>query len=808
MGKIDKKYTYRNRFKPFSGAFLMTCMVLVASFLCVNLVSAWSTTTFNNSEVSENLTYTGSDDITRYLKVPEDTFLIYGYINLSGFKALYNYYLEDNSSDYDINSSLWNNPQYVDDDDIVTAGNCNAGSRCTSTYRWNKFDGITYNDSTKLNIKRNTDGCVPGNYVTSNISQTCLNYNSDYIEINVTLINDATAGCTLADKMYIFCRNSTGLELIFNDSSYGHSIYEIDFRWYGNESSPVNPYIDINGSRVWNYTGGFNITENKTSNLRVAINNFLDLAELISGYYYVPFMFHSDSAGYLQYSGMNFSDVGFLENSQTYNSVTTEGATESFTLNFTISPSLQVSTVELNYNDTQYSIPYRERGDDIVAQGTITIPKLFQSTNLSFYWNITLSNNEHYTTSKTNQSIRNLNIGNCTTYNYLIYNFTNYDETTQGLLGNNTFDIQFSLYNLGRSLLLINFSQRFEDLNPVKICSEISFFNSVNYSLDVIVRYSSNETNNNVSYAVEYYNILNETLSNNTIPQHIDLYDLKSSESTKFRLTFRDSYYNLAPNVLVKVYRKYVNDGEFKIVEIPLTDSNGQTILNLVKNDVVYNLVMVDLGGQVIATFNSIKFFCQDFTIGECTVNLNSEPDIDDLYNRDEDFGISITDPSYSNTTSLVSISFITDDLLPKTVRMSIFRNNAFGNRSVCSNSLTSASGTLTCNVSSITDTDQYLFIEIFVDDDLYSRYTINLNATTLRFGTVNGSFYAFLLILFLICFFMDDRRALLISLLLGWIVVIGLGLMNGKFIGIGSAGIWMIVTISILLWKLNKEES
>ena len=53
----------------------------------------------------------------------------------------------------------------------------------------------------------------------------------------------------------------------------------------------------------------------------------------------------------------------------------------------------------------------------------------------------------------------------------------------------------------------------------------------------------------------------------------------------------------------------------------------------------------------------------------------------------------------------------------------------------------------------------------------------------------------------------MDDKKVLVASLGLGWLAVISLGLMNGKLIGASSAGIWMLVSISIFIWKLSQEE-
>ena len=501
--------------------------------------------------------------------------------------------------------------------------------------------------------------------------------------------------------------------------------------------------------------------------------------------------------------------VNYIVNSETYNNITTEGATEIFGINFTKISSLQVSTLNLVYNGTKNSFPYTVTGNEVISESTFAIPTKNVSTNVSFFWNIIFSDSTSYNTSIHNQTINILNIDNCTSYSNLIYNFSQYDEESKAILSNNnTMEIQMNLYNTDKSLLLINFSQKFQETNPTQICLENSLLNNVNYSSYVVVKYYANLTTTNESYSVEYYNILNQTINNNTVPKNIKLYSLKETDTTKFRLTFRDEYFNLASNILVQVHRQYIADNDFKIVEIPLTDSSGQTILNLVRSNIVYNIIMVNEAGNVIATFNSIKAFCQDFTIGDCTINLNADSIAEDIYNRDEDFSISITNLTYSNGTELVSLSFITNDLLPKTVRIDVLRNNAFGNRSVCSNSLTSASGLLTCDVSSITDTDQFLFTDIYVDGKFFSKDTINLNASTLKFGTVNGAFYAFLLILFLVCLFMEDRKVLIISLGLGWVVVISLGLINGKFVGSTSAGIWILVSIVIMLWKLNNEES
>ncbi len=228
----------------------------------------------------------------------------------------------------------------------------------------------------------------------------------------------------------------------------------------------------------------------------------------------------------------------------------------------------------------------------------------------------------------------------------------------------------------------------------------------------------------------------------------------------------------------------------------------------MVRNDVVYNLVMVNSSGDILATFNKVTAFCQDFTIGFCSINLNAPASADVIFNYLEELGMSITEPTYSNVTELISLEFISDDLSPKTVLIKAVRNNQFGNRTVCENELTSSTGTLTCDASSVVDTDRFLFIEIFVDGELQKQSTIDLEGENSNFGVINGAFYAFLLMLFIITMFMEDKQALMVALVLGWAAVLALGLISGKLVGSISGGIWLIVSVIIFIWKLKKEES
>lgn len=517
-------------------------------------------------------------------------------------------------------------------------------------------------------------------------------------------------------------------------------------------------------------------------------------------------VYANDTFGNVGNSTTNW-DYKIFQTGIGYNNETIEGTTEKFNLNFTKMSSLTISMINLIYNSTSYSSTYSLNNDNVTISRYIAIPNFAVETNNTFYFNIIFTDESIVNTSSYNQTVNILGIDNCSSYSTLIYNYTLKDEETQENLDNGTIEIQLSLYDSSRSLNLLNYSQSYENFNPAQVCLSTALLNSSIYSIDSIIKYTSNESNGSVDYALEYYNILNFSLTNDTIPQNISLYNLKTEDSTDFQLTFKDSTLAFFPNALIYVYRQYVSDGDYKIVEIPITDSNGQTVLHLVRNDILYNFVITDISGEIIASFNKVIAFCQDYTIGSCTINLNARSSGDSTYKYTEDLAISYSQPTYSNITDLVSFSFVSSDLSTKTISTKIIRNNPFGNRTVCENSITSATGTLTCNVSDVSSSDRFLFIDILVNGDLKAQEVIDLESDISSFG-VNGFFYAFLIILFIITLFMNDKQTLVIAIGLGWIIVISLSLLNGALIGSLSAGVWLITTIMIYLWKLNKEEN
>lgn len=500
----------------------------------------------------------------------------------------------------------------------------------------------------------------------------------------------------------------------------------------------------------------------------------------------------------------NFTLANNLDfTSETFQTEITTGATSNFELNFS-SFGKTLNNVFLTYNNTNFTTVIIQNGDNYSMNLDIVSPVVTATTNISFFWSLFYSDGTNIERSPNNQTINTISLDDCSTNTVLVYNYTMLDEELKTPISNSTVDLAINIFDLTQENIIVNFSQRFQHTNPVQVCLANNLTEE-SYRVYSIAKYSANDTVTGKNYAQEYHNILNGSLTNQTIPTNIDLLDLNIDDSTDFQLTFRDAQAGLAPNILVTVFRQYVQDNDFKVVEAPLTDSDGQTVLHLVRNDAIYNMIMINEGGQVVATFNNLIAFCQDFTIGSCTIRLNAPADVTDLYDYDTDIGVSYTAPVFDNSTGLVSLDFVSLNLSVVTVRLEVTKSGNFGNRTVCDVSLTSVSGTLDCNVSTIVSTDRFLFASFFVNSDLKAMFPIDLEANRTLFGVANGAFFAIIIILIIITALMNDKKAIMVGLGAGWIIVLGLGLVNGSVFGIFASGIWILISIIIVLWKMSR---
>jgi hypothetical protein len=612
---------------------------------------------------------------------------------------------------------------------------------------------------------------------------TCLAYDNSSLPIWPT-INRSFEIDTTGPSFYIqYPRSALGSIVIGNNLTLNWSITET--------GESLSSYITncsylYGGSRTY-----LNITDcvklNETSFLYIDGNNSISFT-----------MNDSFNNSYTNTSSWTLKTV---EVNQTYNSETIEGTQETFTAVVRVGSGYSISQAQLFYNKTAYTGSNFAQGPYRVLSRTLTTPSTDSDVNASFYWELTLSDASKINLTGYNQTLRVLDIDDCTVFSNKILNFTLIDEEKQTLIVNGTspnntqvqIDFNVNILSFDRSENILNISNS-TFANPVHICLNINLTNNSNYQLDSSVKYTSS------GFATEYYNIQNLSLTNDTKQQDIFLYDLNSTDNTDFQLTFTGDDYLPVDNALVYLQRQYVDENKFKTVEIPTTDSNGQTVLHMVRNEVIYNIIIIK-NGEILGTFNRIIAFCEDYTIGACSITLSGASSEETIYNYNDEIGLIYSNPSYNSTSRVITFEFTTTDGTIRTVLMNATRNNIFGNRTACEDSLTSSGGSLSCTVGNSID-DTVLKVYIYVDGELVLMDTLELESQGVGTG---GYVIAFLFVLSMLLLMGNTKEGILAGVFIGFMGSIGLGLFNSNLIGLGASGLWLLVVIVIALWKLSK---
>lgn len=555
---------------------------------------------------------------------------------------------------------------------------------------------------------------------------------------------------------------------------------------------PLNWTVqDLNLNTCWytNITSGLNQT--------ITCGNNVTFTAVPFGTYSF-YVWANDTVGNI---GKNLSQAEYIykvfENAAYYKTPTQEGLTQSYILDVNVSTFFPVTSATLTYGGSSIATSATATSGNLNLSASRQTPSVTVPTNYTFYWTLNLNDGTSYNSSQFIQTVNPIQFTNCTNSSALFL-FRIVDEETQVDLSNTELEVAFNLYDFaGNAVTSYN---RTSTSNPDGVCLTEQI-NSTGYYVDGTVRYSNPES------AIEYYEIRNYTWTGNYTTQNITLYDLNLSDSTDFQLTFTGEDYLPSASTIVYLERQYISENTFKVVEAPITDANGQTILHMVRNDVYYNLRMVK-DGELIGSFQNVRAFCQDASIGNCVLPLNALSNETNLFNYEEEVGLIVPSaPTYNESNGLMSFSFTSSDSSVKTVQLLVQSNSVFGNQSICSNSISSASGTLSCDVSAFTAEGSLQSI-VLVDGEETLYSTVILEPTD--YGST-GYLVWFIVTLAFILITGENKTLLMLGILVSTIGAFATGLAIGQLIGlgagVGTAGIWIIILVVLAIWKLNKEK-
>jgi len=256
----------------------------------------------NDSSTAKNLTFTGDQNITVWIRLPQKVKVLDAKLNLSGF-TVYNY-------SYAYTGAFINPLNYVDDDwDTFTSI-----SGVDTTYETNySLPFVPTEVIWKVKVKR---GNTTDSY---SFNLTCYNYTSQsyWVLANETDMGDPDIPITFNFSITGGCLNQN---LSFKVFHYWSGSADRTPYLYEEEISlnySYNPWIDVGDSGPpweWNYSGEFNesFSPQQVDLNSTLINEWLKTCVPdANGNCDLPIKIHSDTAGKIEISNINITYIRY-----------------------------------------------------------------------------------------------------------------------------------------------------------------------------------------------------------------------------------------------------------------------------------------------------------------------------------------------------------------------------------------------------------------------------------------------------------------------------------------------------------------
>ena len=379
-----------------------------------------------------------------------------------------------------------------------------------------------------------------------------------------------------------------------------------------------------------------------------------------------------------------------------------ETSRQTFVVNVTSADGYTISNGKLIYNGTTY--PNADKtiidSDSFSLSQTINLPSIdspdFNYTNVTYYWNISITNEgtgatSNSLTSQYNQTVDELEFKECTTdTNISILNFTLYDEGTGNLI-----DASTNATSIEASFQFGAYSE-----NKVKNYS-ITNLTSLDYEFIFCTDNSSrtiyadmNSIFSALDYAERNYYLDNSTLTNTT--SKINLFLIPEDLALEFFITITQ---NLVPIVdaYVNIAKYFVGEGVYKTIEIDKTDSNGDlnAYLDLDRD---YRTTIIQDGSLL-----GIETFKASCASAPCEIFINLQGVAGDIlgFIASQYAENVVYNLSYNVLTKVVTYDFVDTTGLANYFRMAIYQTNtSMGAKLISNQSLYTSSGTLTFNAT------------------------------------------------------------------------------------------------------------
>lgn len=461
-------------------------------------------------------------------------------------------------------------------------------------------------------------------------------------------------------------------------------------------------------------------------------------------------------------------------------------------------------SVELWYNGTnQTGITTFDSFSYILFSKTLTAPNVTVDTNVSLYWLVSFDQPYAGTTTVNatdNQTVIAWQNTSCLEYPILIVNYSIYDEETRinNNLTNSSIEVDLSIFDY----LGFNWSHHTNTTDNLSICVPDGLLSEFDLYLDTVVRYKADDHATEFNYYDDFPLVINNS-------QQIYLYTLNTDTnlveySTSFLFNYLDEYYLPESGAIIDLLRYYIGAGEYVSVEHGRTDDDGNTVLHLVTEDVIYRII-VRVNNSIVYASNDFTAICLETPCQAFFQEESSANEIDD-YTKEENLNY-LFDFDYPTRT--ISLSFSTDDGAIETILFNVTQYDAFMNESICSTEVSLSTGEIVCTIPATARNTTYI-AELYRSSDynFVAYRTFSLSPDAFETFGYTGVMLTFLLYISLVMMAIPSGPiAVLVFGVLGLVTAGFLVIFNiGSTFALGSAIVWLCIAIGLVLWKANKR--
>lgn len=595
---------------------------------------------------------------------------------------------------------------------------------------------------------------------------------------------DSDGACGFATSNYTFKVDATAPTIVVNG---GNSTED-----YGSLTTnhTINYTITDSGlSSCW-------LNYNSTNRTIPCLSGVLNTTNFTMQYnVYNATIFANDTAGNVGSKFFNWSYYIFEVSKNTPTS-TISGGKDNVNITVDIdSTTYPSSYAYLSRNGTLFLTTKTTSGTSTIFNYELTAPAVNVATNysLSFIFVVVYSNGTsvNITGNSYTQTVTPISIDDCSTNSIKILNYTLFDERNSTLV-NGTIDLNLQIKS-DSDVSIGNYTKSFTNVNTASVCLNSSL-GSTTLKMDAEASYYAED------YSTRHNYIQGHNLTTATSPQNVSLYLLLSSYSTSFFLQYKDSSFLYKEGVLINIQKKFVDENVYRTVEIEKTDSFGGATgyFNLLENT-IYTITITE-NGVLTYSFGNVALYCVSGT--QCQLNLYESAteitptDYENYQNLNYNNDVNVSG-------RIITTTFSTTDSSVASVRLNVIKSDAYGNNTICNNTVTSSAGQISCTIPNSYGNGT-IETNLFKDGILVVKNMYSLTNYSTKSFAGSIVLISLLILLTLPLLFSTSPIYMVLAGTGGFFICTILFFTSGVVVLGSSVLIWIFTIVFIFFWKVN----